>query len=98
MSRVSLPIPAVFLNSQGELINQYDKIHLFDVDVQDQQKQYLESQYTQAGNRVVMQHHDCANIGLTVCYDLRFPELFRQLACLGARYYYRAGCVYSSHR
>ena len=73
-----------FFNSQGELINQYDKIHLFDVDVQDQQKQYLESQYTQAGNRVVIQHHDCANVGLTVCYDLRFPELFRQLACLGA--------------
>jgi len=69
---------------EGDLLTQYDKIHLFDVDVQDSEKQYRESSYTQCGNEVVSTTAAGINIGLTICYDLRFPELYRSLTTLGA--------------
>lgn len=68
----------------GELLCQYNKIHLFDVDVDDSEKCYRESKYTKAGNHVSLAELPFANVGLTICYDLRFPELFRQLTVLGA--------------
>jgi predicted amidohydrolase len=71
-------------SSEGDLLTQYDKIHLFDVDVQDSEKQYRESRYTQCGNEVVSTTFAGINIGLSICYDLRFPELYRSLATLGA--------------
>ena len=74
----------VFLSS-GEKIAQYDKIHLFDVNVEDNEKSYRESRFTQAGNRVVNVNVKDFNVGLTICYDLRFPELYRQLATQGAQ-------------
>jgi len=69
---------------EGDLLTQYDKIHLFDVDVQDSEKQYRESRYTQGGNEVVSTTAAGINVGLSICYDLRFPELYRSLAKLGA--------------
>lgn len=69
---------------QGELVSQYSKLHLFDVDVQDSAKQYRESHYTQAGCEVVSTAAAGINVGLSICYDLRFPELYRQLSQLGA--------------
>jgi predicted amidohydrolase len=71
-------------SSEGELLAQYDKIHLFDVDVQDSEKQYRESRYTQCGNEVVSATAAGIKIGLSICYDLRFPELYRSLTTLGA--------------
>ena len=68
----------------GDLLTQYDKIHLFDVEVNDSEKSYLESKYTQAGTSTrVLDIGDC-RLGLSVCYDIRFPELYRQLALDGA--------------
>jgi predicted amidohydrolase len=69
---------------EGDLVAQYDKIHLFDVDVKDSEKQYRESRFTQAGREVVTTMVAGINVGLSICYDLRFPELFRSLAALGA--------------
>lgn len=63
----------------GSLITQYNKIHLFDVIVDDKEKTYCESRYTQAGTELGVVSTPFANIGLTVCYDVRFPELYRQL-------------------
>jgi predicted amidohydrolase len=71
-------------SSKGDLLAQYDKIHLFDVDVQDSEKQYRESRYTQCGNEVVSATAAGINVGLSICYDLRFPELYRSLTTLGA--------------
>lgn len=71
-------------NPEGELLDRYDKIHLFDVAVSDSTKQYCESRYTQAGNKVSVVDTDFANIGLSVCFDLRFPALFAQLTKQGA--------------
>lgn len=72
-------------SSKGEQISQYDKIHLFDVNVDDNEKKYLESRYTQAGKNVVTADINECKVGLSVCYDLRFPELYRQLTTLGAQ-------------
>lgn len=71
-------------NSQGELLTGYDKIHLFDVNVEDSEKTYFESRYTQAGNKACVAKTPVANIGLSVCFDVRFPLLYQKLNELGA--------------
>lgn len=71
-------------NPSGDMIGQYDKIHLFDVSVSDNTKSYSESRYTQAGSEVKVVNSPFANIGLSVCFDLRFPRLFQQLREQGA--------------
>ena len=71
-------------NSNGELIGRYDKIHLFDVNVEDNEKNYCESRFTQAGKSPCIVKTPFANIGLTVCFDIRFPLLYQKLTALGA--------------
>jgi len=61
----------------GELRARYDKIHLFDVDVADKQGSYRESDTFEPGSEVVVLDSPVGRLGLAVCYDLRFPELFR---------------------
>ena len=62
----------------GQQVARYDKIHLFDVDLVDSGEQYTESETIEPGDRVVVLDSPLGRIGLAVCYDLRFPELFRQ--------------------
>ena len=69
---------------QGLLIADYQKLHLFDVDVDDSEKQYRESIHTEAGEKTTLVQIEEALLGLTICYDLRFPELYRSLATQGA--------------
>ena len=69
---------------KGTLIGRYDKIHLFDVNIEDNEKTYSESRYTQAGKSPCLVKTPFANIGLTVCFDLRFPLLFQKLTAMGA--------------
>jgi predicted amidohydrolase len=66
-------------NDLGQQVGRYDKIHLFDVTVADKQAQYQESATFEAGDEVVVIKTPFANIGLTICYDLRFPQLFQAL-------------------
>ena len=61
----------------------YRKIHMFDVEVGD--VAYRESEVEQAGGEIALGEADGAMVGLTICYDLRFPELYRILALRGAR-------------
>ena len=65
----------------GETLAIYDKIHLFDVDLEGGES-YRESDYVQPGENepVVYESEDIGSIGLSVCYDLRFPELYRDLS------------------
>jgi len=75
------------LNPEGKREAHYDKIHLFDADIslsQGQHRQYRESDRYSAGISICAVPTRTANIGLTVCYDLRFPELYRNLADQGA--------------
>lgn len=71
-------------DAAGELLARYDKIHLFDVMVEDRQAQYSESLSYEAGSEVVCVDTEAGRLGLSVCYDLRFPELYRRLFRLGA--------------
>ena len=70
------------LSPKGEVVDHYDKIHLFDVDVtvDGHNRSYRESDDYSAGKRVTAVRTDLAVLGLTVCYDLRFAELYRKLA------------------
>ncbi|APD84837.1 amidohydrolase [Alteromonas sp. Mex14] len=60
----------------GELLADYRKIHMFDVSVNDNTGSYKESATTEAGSEVVTVQTPIGNIGLAVCYDVRFPGLF----------------------
>jgi len=70
-------------NPQGEVAATYDKIHMFDADIGAGEK-YRESEVFKGGNRAVAATTPWGKIGLTICYDLRFPHLFRALAKAGA--------------
>lgn len=67
----------------GTLATAYDKIHLFDVDVGDGQT-YRESARVLPGSRAALAQMPWGKLGMTVCYDLRFPQLYRALAQAGA--------------
>jgi len=72
------------INHLGEIASTYDKIHLFDVDVADSHARYRESDHFSPGERVVVSDMGSASLGLSICYDLRFAELYRCLAQKGA--------------
>ncbi len=72
------PASLVF-DPQGQITARFDKMHLFDVEVSDKQARYAESDSFEAGDKVVAVDTAVARVGLTVCYDLRFPELYRRL-------------------
>ena len=69
---------------EGKRRASYNKVHLFDVSVADQTRTYHESKYTNPGTEVVVVDTDFGRVGLAVCYDVRFPELFRALRDAGA--------------
>lgn len=71
-------------DSQGKRVAFYDKIHLFDVSVNAAGESYNESARMQPGDRAVLADTPFGRLGLAVCYDLRFPELFRTLTAQGA--------------
>ncbi len=69
----------------GECVARYDKIHLFDVEVPDKPGEtYRESSHVAPGREVVTVDTPCGRVGLSVCYDMRFPELYRRLSAAGA--------------
>lgn len=70
-------------DSIGEVVTWYDKIHLFDVTVGDSKGNYCESAMSTAGRQAVYFDSPWGKIGLAICYDLRFPELFRELSSAG---------------
>jgi nitrilase len=75
---------SLLVGPDGRVAAHYDKIHLFDVDVPGRaNERYKESATTQAGARVVAAETPLARIGMTVCYDIRFPALFHRLSVLG---------------
>ena len=73
------------INPHGEVAATYDKIHLFDVDLAGGES-YRESDSFQGGEKTVTADLPWGKLGMTVCYDLRFPTLYRKLALDGADY------------
>ena len=71
-------------DESGAQIARYDKIHLFDVIVNDEQSEYSESRSYEPGVDIVSVDTSVGNLGLSICYDMRFPELYRALFQRGA--------------
>ena len=69
---------------QGLLVSRYDKIHLFNASVADPTGKYRESNDYSAGKTPLVVDIGKAKVGLSICYDLRFPELYRHLVTAGA--------------
>lgn len=69
----------LLIDSLGEVVTEYQKIHLFDVEVADNTGSYLESRYTQAGQHLSVVDTPFGRLGLAVCYDVRFPGLFQAM-------------------
>ena len=74
---------SVLIGPDGEDVAAYRKIHMFDVEVEG--TTFRESDHDQPGEEIVIAPLDDLELGLSVCYDLRFPELYRILAVRGAR-------------
>jgi predicted amidohydrolase len=74
---------SLLLNPHGTVVVAYDKIHLFDVQLANGET-YAESDRIAGGSKAVMYDAPWAKLGMTVCYDIRFPQLYRTLAKAGA--------------
>jgi deaminated glutathione amidase len=74
---------SVLLSPAGEIVAAYDKIHLFDVTLPNGQN-YRESSQAMAGNTTVAVHAGAAKLGMSICYDVRFPALYQALSRQGA--------------
>jgi deaminated glutathione amidase len=72
-------------SSDGERLARYDKIHLFDVDIPGRGESYRESAHVAAGSEPAVVDTPLGRLGLSVCYDVRFPELYRHLSSAGAQ-------------
>lgn len=70
-------------NDKGAVVAAYDKIHLFDVDLAGGES-YRESATVKGGDRVILAESPWGRIGMTICYDMRFPHIYRTLAQGGA--------------
>ena len=90
----SIPLPAeaggkamaccLVVDDQGREVARYDKLHLFDVEVADNQRSYRESRNYDYGDRLVCIDTPVGRLGLSICYDVRFAELYQALRNAGA--------------
>jgi deaminated glutathione amidase len=77
---------SLLIDADGKRVARYDKIHLFDVTIPGRDEQYLESKHVTPGGKVVVADTPVGRLGLSVCYDMRFPELYREMVARGAEW------------
>ena len=77
---------SLLIDAAGKRVARYDKIHLFDVSLPGRDEQYRESTHVTPGREPVIADTPVGKLGLSVCYDMRFPELYRQLVSRGAEW------------
>jgi hypothetical protein len=82
-ARQKLVNRSLLFSPEGEVLARYDKIHMFDVDLGDGQR-FRESQGYEAGARAMIADLPWGRLGLSVCYDVRFPGLYNSLAKAGS--------------
>lgn len=75
---------SLLVDDRGQRVARYDKLHLFDADVTDSRGRYRESDHYAPGQRLVVADTPLGRLGMTVCYDLRFAELYLALRAAGA--------------
>jgi nitrilase len=78
---------SLLIDAHGKRVARYDKIHLFDVTIPGRDEQYRESTHVAPGRKVVTADTPVGRLGLSVCYDMRFPELYRDLVSQGAEWF-----------
>jgi predicted amidohydrolase len=76
---------SLLISDKGEVVARYDKIHMFDVDIEGGES-HRESETYRPGGQAVMAATPWGELGMTICYDLRFPYLYRSLAQAGAHF------------
>ena len=76
---------SLVFDAEGARVGRYDKIHLFDVDIPGRSETYRESAHVAPGSSVAVVDTPVGRLGLSVCYDVRFPELYRRLSVAGAQ-------------
>jgi deaminated glutathione amidase len=77
---------SLLIDANGRRVVRYDKIHLFDVTIPGRNEQYRESAHVVPGREPVLADTPVGRLGLSVCYDMRFPELYRELVSQGAEW------------
>ena len=77
---------SLLIDAAGKRVARYDKIHLFDVTIPGRDEQYRESTHVTPGRELVVADTPVGKLGLSVCYDMRFPELYRDLVSKGAEW------------
>jgi deaminated glutathione amidase len=77
---------SLLVDAAGKRVARYDKIHLFDVTIPGRNEQYRESNHVLPGREPVTADTPVGKLGLSVCYDMRFPELYRELVARGAEW------------
>ncbi len=77
---------SLLIDADGKRVTRYDKIHLFDVAIPGRDEQYRESTYVLPGRETRIADTPVGKLGLSVCYDMRFPELYRDLVSRGAQW------------
>jgi len=77
---------SLLIDADGRRVARYDKIHLFDVAIPGRDEKYLESTHVMPGREAVIADTPVGKLGLSVCYDMRFPELYRDLVARGAEW------------
>ena len=75
----------LLIDAEGRKVARYDKIHLFDVDLPGRKESYRESANIAPGKTAIVAETPVGRLGLSVCYDIRFPELYRALSGAGAQ-------------
>jgi predicted amidohydrolase len=76
---------SMMFDERGRCVGRYDKIHLFDVDIPQRDESYRESATVAPGNNATVVSTPLGRVGMAVCYDVRFPELFRVLRSRGRK-------------
>jgi deaminated glutathione amidase len=77
---------SLLIDAAGKRVARYDKIHLFDVAIPGREEKYFESTHVMPGREAVIADTPVGKLGLSVCYDMRFPELYRDLVARGAEW------------
>ena len=85
LSKNKLVNRSVLIDSKGNIKSYYDKIHMYDVNLSKKER-YLESKTFLAGKKIKAYNLPWGKLGMTICYDLRFPNLYRKLAKQGSMF------------
>ena len=86
ISKDTLVNRSILINPNGEIEKFYDKIHMFDVKLSNSEN-YSESKLFQAGTEIETVDLPWGRLGMSICYDMRFPAMYRKMSQSGAKFF-----------